>query len=72
VHATDRLSVTIPGSMMPGVFRGQVRDLVNFLVYAGEPAQLKRYAMGVWVLLFLGVFFVLSRLLYKEYWKDVH
>jgi len=46
--------------------------LVNFLVYAGEPAQLKRHSIGGWVLLFLGVLFVLSRMLYKEYWKDVH
>ena len=72
VHATDRLQVAIAGSMQPGEFRGATRDLVNFLVYAGEPAQLQRYSMGVWVLLFLGVLFVLSRLLYKEYWKDVH
>ena len=72
VHATDRLQVAIAGSMQPGEFRRTSRDLVNFLVYAGEPAQLKRYSLGVWVLLFLGVLFVLSRMLYKEYWKDVH
>jgi ubiquinol-cytochrome c reductase cytochrome c1 subunit len=72
VHATDRLQVTTPGSMRPGEYRAAVRDLVGFLVYAGEPAQLERYAMGVWVLLFLAVLFVLSRMMYKEYWKDVH
>ncbi|MFT5173839.1 MAG: ubiquinol-cytochrome c reductase cytochrome c1 subunit [Gammaproteobacteria bacterium] len=72
VHATDRLQVAITGSMQPGEFRSASRDLVNFLVYAGEPAQLKRTSIGVWVLLFLGVLFVLSRMLYKEYWKDVH
>jgi ubiquinol-cytochrome c reductase cytochrome c1 subunit len=72
VHATDRLQVSIPGSMQPGEFRRAARDLVNFLVYAGEPAQLKRASIGVWVLLFLGVLFVLSRMLYKEYWRDVH
>ena len=72
VHATDRLQVAIAGSMLPGEFRRASRDLVNFLVYAGEPAQLKRTSIGVWVLLFLGVLFVLSRMLYKEYWKDVH
>jgi ubiquinol-cytochrome c reductase cytochrome c1 subunit len=72
VHATDRLQVAIPGSMQPGEYRRASRDLVNFLVYAGEPAQLKRHSIGGWVLLFLGVLFVLSRMLYKEYWKDVH
>ena len=58
--------------MGPGEFRAAMRDLVAFLVYAGEPAQLKRYSIGLWVLAFLAVFFVVSRMLYKEYWKDVH
>jgi ubiquinol-cytochrome c reductase cytochrome c1 subunit len=47
-------------------------DLTNFLVYIGEPAQLKRKQMGIWVLLFLGIFFVIAYLMKKEYWKDVH
>lgn len=68
----DRLEVTTPGEMQPGEFRKAVRDLVNFLAYAGEPAQLVRYRIGTWVLLFIVVFFFLSRALYKEYWKDVH
>ncbi|MDH3354876.1 MAG: cytochrome c1 [Chromatiales bacterium] len=48
------------------------RDLTNFLVYVGEPAQLKRKQMGFWVLLFLGVFFVIAYMMKKEYWKDIH
>jgi len=28
--------------------------------------------MGKWVLLFIGVFFILAYLLKKEYWKDIH
>jgi ubiquinol-cytochrome c reductase cytochrome c1 subunit len=72
VQATDRLEVSIPGSLSPGQFRGEARDLVNFLVYAGEPAQMVRYNIGFWVLAFLAVFFVVARMLYKEYWKDVH
>ena len=72
VAAVDRLRVSTPGSLVPGEFRSAARDLVNFLVYASEPAQLQRYSIGVWVLAFLALFFVLTRLLYKEYWKDVH
>jgi ubiquinol-cytochrome c reductase cytochrome c1 subunit len=49
-----------------------IQDLVNFLVYVGEPAQETRKNVGVWVLLFLGVFFVFAFLLKKEYWKDIH
>ena len=49
-----------------------MRDLVNFLAYTGEPVKLERQRLGVWVLLFLAVFFVIAYLLKKEYWKDVH
>jgi ubiquinol-cytochrome c reductase cytochrome c1 subunit len=53
-------------------YNAAMRDLTNFLVYLGEPAKLERYQLGVWVLLFLAVFFVVAYLLKKEYWKDVH
>ena len=72
VHVTDMLEVTTPGSMTPAEFRRATRDLVNFLDYAGEPIKLARIEMGYWVLIFLAVFALLARALYKEYWKDVH
>ena len=53
-------------------FDAFVRDTVNFLDYAGEPAQVDRRSIGVWVVLFLLVFTWLAWLLKKEYWKDVH
>ncbi len=49
-----------------------VRDLANFLEYVGEPNKLERKEMGYNVLIFLFIFFVISYLLKKEYWKDVH
>mgnify|MGYP000255264359 FL=1 len=52
-------------------FDNSVRDITNFLDYVGEPAKLIRLRLGKWVLLFLGVLFVLTYLLKKEYWKDV-
>ena len=52
-------------------FNQDVRDITNFLDYVGEPAKLIRTSLGVWVLLFLGVLFILTYLLKKEYWKDV-
>tara|TARA_B110001454_G_scaffold169892_1_gene160317 strand:+ start:30 stop:533 length:504 start_codon:yes stop_codon:yes gene_type:complete len=52
-------------------FNQDVRDIANFLDYVGEPAKLIRTSLGVWVLLFLGILFVLTYLLKKEYWKDV-
>ena len=48
-----------------------VRDLVNFLVYVGEPAATSRKTIGIVVLFVLGVLFVFAYLLKQEYWKDV-
>ena len=48
-----------------------VRDLVNFLVYIGEPAAANRKSIGIVVLFVLGVVFIFAWLLKREYWKDV-
>jgi ubiquinol-cytochrome c reductase cytochrome c1 subunit len=48
------------------------RDIVNFLVYASEPIQSTRKALGLPVLLFLVFFLGILYLLKREYWKDVH
>ncbi len=61
-----------PGAMKPEEYDQFVRDIVNFLDYAGEPVKDKRQSMGIFVTLFLLVFFVFAYLLKKEYWKDVH
>jgi ubiquinol-cytochrome c reductase cytochrome c1 subunit len=62
----------IPGSMKPEEYDQYVRDIVNFLDYAAEPIKATRQSMGIFVMLFLLVFFVFAYLLKKEYWKDVH
>jgi ubiquinol-cytochrome c reductase cytochrome c1 subunit len=61
-----------PGAMKPEEYDQFVRDIANFLDYAGEPVKAKRQSMGVFVTLFLLVFFAFAYLLKKEYWKDVH
>jgi ubiquinol-cytochrome c reductase cytochrome c1 subunit len=48
-----------------------VRDLVNFLVYVGEPAAGRRKTIGIVVLFVVGALFVFAYLLKKEFWKDV-
>jgi ubiquinol-cytochrome c reductase cytochrome c1 subunit len=60
------------GTQSPEEFDRTVRDLVNFLAYMGEPIKLERQSLGIKVLLFLLVFFIVAYLLKKEYWKDVH
>lgn len=72
VKVLKELKLTQPGSLSPPEYKEAMADLVNFLAYVGEPIQLKRQSMGVWVLLFLGLMFAVFYLLKKEYWKDVH
>ena len=66
------LSSATGGSMTAEEYDMFVRDLVNFLEYVGEPNKLERKALGYWVIGFLFVLFILSYLLKKEYWRDVH
>ncbi|MCI0652898.1 MAG: cytochrome c1 [Methylococcaceae bacterium] len=60
------------GRMSKEQFDRAVTDLVNFLVYVGEPAKPERVRFGKYVILFLLIFLVLAYRLKKEYWKDVH
>ncbi|MFO8155133.1 MAG: cytochrome c1 [Pseudomonadota bacterium] len=60
------------GSMTPAEYDRAARDLTTFLSYVGEPAQLVRYQLGVWVIGFLAVFGFIAYLLKREYWKDIH
>lgn len=68
----ERLELVRNGSMTPTEYDRAVRDLVTYLSYMGEPMQLDRQRIGLYVLIFLAVFTVLAYFLKKEYWKDVH
>jgi len=68
----DHFEIEKPGSMSVQQYNDTMRDLTNFMVYLGEPAKLVRYRYGVYVLVFMAIFFVVAYLLKKEYWKDVH
>jgi len=68
----ERFEIARAGTMSEKEYNATVRDLVNFMTYLGEPAKLERGRIGVFVLLFLAVLLVVSYLLKKEYWRDVH
>jgi ubiquinol-cytochrome c reductase cytochrome c1 subunit len=68
----ERFEELAPGSLKPEQYDAFVRDTVNFLDYAGEPSQVNRRAIGIWVVLFLLVFTAFAWMLKKEYWKDIH
>jgi ubiquinol-cytochrome c reductase cytochrome c1 subunit len=55
----------------PAAYDRTVRDLVNFLVYLGEPAAQSRKSIGIVVLFVLGVLFVLAYPMKKAFWKDI-
>lgn len=66
-----KLVLVQPGAMKPVEYDQLVGDLVNYLVFMGEPAAAKRTQLGVLVLFFLTVLLVFAIVLKKEYWKDV-
>lgn len=68
----ERLELARPGSVTLAEYDAMVGDLVNYLVWMGEPAQMQRKQLGLIVLAFLGIFFVVAYYLKKEFWKDVH
>jgi ubiquinol-cytochrome c reductase cytochrome c1 subunit len=68
----DHFEPLVAGSMTAAQYDQFVRDTVNFLDYVGEPAQLERQFIGIWVVLFLVLLTWLSMLLKNEYWKDLH
>ncbi|MGE4339899.1 MAG: cytochrome c1 [Pigmentiphaga sp.] len=49
----------------------QVANLTAFLTWMSEPNQAERRRIGVWVLLYLGLFLVIAWRLNAVYWKDV-
>lgn len=59
------------GTMSAAEFETVAYDLTNYLSYIAEPAQIQRKSLGIWVLLFIAVFFVFAYALKKEYWRDV-
>lgn len=71
-HGVEQLELVQEGQLNPAEYRAAVGDLVNFLVYVGEPAKLVRYALGFKVLVFLLIFTGLAYMLKREYWRDVH
>jgi ubiquinol-cytochrome c reductase cytochrome c1 subunit len=67
-----RLEQASPGTLSAVEYDRTMRDLVNFLVWMGEPHQLARERLGVWVLYALTILIFLTYFLYKAYWKNVH
>ena len=70
-HQFQGFEQVSPGKLDARGYDEAVGDLVAYLQWMGEPAQGERVRIGVWVLLFLGVFTVITWRLNASYWKDV-
>ena len=60
-----------PGTMTPAQYDQSMASLVGYLQWMAEPVQNTRVRIGVWVLLFLGVFTVIAWRLNAAFWKNV-
>jgi ubiquinol-cytochrome c reductase cytochrome c1 subunit len=77
VKRIDHLQLLAPPINKPEAYQDQayeetVGDLVNFMVYLGEPIKLQRYSFGIWVILYMIFLLIIVYFLKKEYWKDIH
>lgn len=75
-HGGKAKSITLEqgkaGKLSKEEYDKTVADLVSFIVWMGEPMAETRKNIGVFALMLLSALFVLSYLLKKNYWKDIH
>ena len=67
----NQLTLKVDGQLSQKEYEQEITDLVNFLTYVSEPAQLERYTIGFWVMIFLVFFAFITYLLKIEYWRDI-
>jgi ubiquinol-cytochrome c reductase cytochrome c1 subunit len=72
VRTLDGLELAKPGLLTKKEYDEQVASLVSYLTWMGEPGQESRRSLGWVALVFLSVLAVLSYMLKRAYWKDVH
>ncbi len=66
------LQLDVPGSLSVAEYDKFVADLVNYMVYLGEPAANDRRRIGIMVMIFLFGMLGLTYALKREYWRDIH
>ncbi len=71
IEYIKHLQILKVGEMSEQEFNSAINDVVNFLVYVGEPVQLQRKSIGYGVLLFLLLLAGVTFMLKREYWRDI-
>ena len=72
MSTVDKPLLVKPGKLSALEYDGAVADLVNYLVYMGEPAAKSRKNIGLIVLGFLFLLIPLVYALKKNFWNDIH
>ncbi len=70
-HATLDTKFKPASAAQSAVYDNDVADLTAFMSWMAEPVQQFRKQLGVWVLLFLGLFLLVTWRLNAAYWKHV-
>lgn len=68
----EKPALVKPGKLSALEYDRAVGDLVNYLVYMGEPAAQSRKSYGLIALALLAGLILLTYAMKKEFWKDVH
>lgn len=69
--APGQLVLVASGEMSEQQFDSALHDLVTFLVYVAEPAQLIRYRLGLFVMIYLSFFIMVAYQLKVFYWRRI-
>mgnify|MGYP001421947924 CR=1 FL=1 len=70
-HESMEFQFTPKNLAMAQAYDRQVADLAAFMSWMAEPVQIERTRIGMWVLLYLGLFLLIAWRLNAVYWKDV-
>lgn len=70
-HASTEFTFKAKDTAQAQAYDQQVADLTAFMSWMAEPNQSERKRIGLWVLLYLGLFLVIAWRLNAVYWKDV-
>jgi ubiquinol-cytochrome c reductase cytochrome c1 subunit len=70
-HVLKGWTQLTPGKLTSAQYDSEVADLVNYMQWMSDPTQGTRVRVGVWVMLYLLVFFVIAWRLNAVYWKDI-
>lgn len=71
IHKFVGFETVKPGKLNKLEYETAVADLVAYMSWMAEPVATKRRQLGVWVLMFMGLFALIAWRLNASYWKEV-